>query len=385
MPSIKVRKIGDLVYVVYTHNGKIFKVYTGIKVEDKFWNLCAISKTYPDFDNARTRIAEMQMRVMNAAIKVRAQGHDPSVGRVQAEFHAQDGELLTKRSFWENYDDFLRVKKYKTNSKNKIELYKRTLDLYCAWSGYEMDMVTWGRLNFGRFIQYLLFKQNLDDYDIQKLVRWLKVYMKFAYPLKNLSWMKYDINSSEEEIVALTGGELQNLIDADLGGYLETARDLFVFLATTGMRFCDSQVSNPSLVTENDMIKFAQHKTVGGSFPPLYGVSMRVLAKYGGAPPQVSEQRLEESLKELCAELKLNRPITLQTTKGNSVISTIFPLSEVINSDTARKTFISLCLLKGASLQDIMIFTRHSDYKSMRPYLKYHLQHLKNVADKGAI
>ena len=38
MPTIKVRKYGDSVYIIYTHKLKIFKKFTGVKVEDKYWS-----------------------------------------------------------------------------------------------------------------------------------------------------------------------------------------------------------------------------------------------------------------------------------------------------------------------------------------------------------
>ena len=72
--------------------------------------------------------------------------------------------------------------------------------------------------------------------------------------------MRYILLNVEEEVIALLEPELKNLIDADLGGWMESTRDLFVFLATTGMRFSDSQLFNPNWVTPEQILEFSQHQ-----------------------------------------------------------------------------------------------------------------------------
>jgi len=166
---------------------------------------------------------------------------------------------------------------------------------------------------------------------------------------------------------------------------MESTRDLFVFLATTGMRFSDSQLFNPTWVTPEQILEFSQLKTGGKAYPPLYEVSRRVLIKYDGIPPQISNQKFNDHLKELFEELKLNRPVTIKVIRNKKVYETVSPLSAVISSHTARRTFITMCLNKGMPLQDVMKMSGHSDYKSMKPYIKVTRKHLRTVADKWEI
>jgi hypothetical protein len=51
----------------------------------------------------------------------------------------------------------------------------------------------------------------------------------------------------------------------------------------------------------------------------------------------------------------------------------------------ARSTFITLDFDKGMPLQDVMKMSGHSDYKSMKPYIRVTLKHLRMVADKWEI
>jgi site-specific recombinase XerD len=166
---------------------------------------------------------------------------------------------------------------------------------------------------------------------------------------------------------------------------LETTRDLFVFLATTGMRFSDSQLFDPHWVTEEKILEFTQLKTGGKAFPPLYEASRRVLLKYNGIPPQISNQKFNDYLKELFEELDMKRPVTIQTVKGRVVCREIFPLYSVISSHTARRTFHYPLLEKGMPIQDVMKMSGHSDYKSMKPYHYYPVNNLDSLSDNGNI
>jgi site-specific recombinase XerD len=81
----------------------------------------------------------------------------------------------------------------------------------------------------------------------------------------------------------------------------------------------------------------------------------------------------------------MKRPVIIQTVQARVVSREIFPLYSVISSHAARRTFITLCLEKGMPLQDVMKMSGHSDYKSMKPYIKVTRKHLRTVADKWEI
>jgi hypothetical protein len=92
---------------------------------------------------------------------------------------------------------------------------KVVLEYFCTWSGYKFDIETFDKIMFGRFIQYLLVDQHLADTTINKHVKVLKTFLKFAYPTKDLSWLKYTLLAVEEEMISLTEDELKYLIEAD--------------------------------------------------------------------------------------------------------------------------------------------------------------------------
>ena len=276
MPTLKVRKYRNSMYVVYTHKMKIFKIFTGAKVDDKYWNGSFPKKNCPGFEIIKQQISDMELRVLNASLKLGAAGMDPVVDRVRSEFYAQ---LKTVKSFWKLYYEYLEVKTFKPGTLQKAVVYMKMLKRFCTQTGYTFDIDTWDNLTFGRFIQYLLVYQKYADSSINMLVRGTKSFLRFAYPKKDLSLMRYNQLPLDQEIVALKEAELKTFITAELDGYLDRTRDLFVFLATTGMRFSDSQRFDPSWITPEDILEFNQLKTGGKAMPPLYEVSRRVLDK----------------------------------------------------------------------------------------------------------
>lgn len=382
MPTLKVRKYRNSVYVVYTHKMKIFKIFTGAKVDDKYWNGSFPKKKCPDYEIIKQQISDMELRVLNASLKLRAMGMDPVVDKVRAEFYAQ---VKTIKPFWKLYDEYLEVKTFKPGTLQKAVVYMKMLKRFCTQTGYPFDIDTWDNLTFGRFIQYLLVDQKYADSSINRLVRGTKSFLRFAYPKKDLSWMRYNQLPLDQEIVALKEAELKTLITAELDGYLDQARDLFVFLATTGMRFSDSQRFDPSWITPEDILEFNQLKTGGKAMPPLYDVGRLILDKGSGLPPKITNAKFNKQLKELFQVLKLDRPIVSIVVKGKIVSRSVSPLYSVITSHDARRTFITLCLQKGMPIQDVMRMSGHSDYKSMKPYMRVSLKHLRSEADKWDI
>lgn len=81
----------------------------------------------------------------------------------------------------------------------------------------------------------------------------------------------------------------------------------------------------------------------------------------------------------------MTRPIATHIVRGKVVYRSVAPLCDIISSHTSRRTFITLCLQKGMPLQDVMRMSGHSDFKSMKPYMRVTLKHIRSVADKWNI
>jgi hypothetical protein len=122
MSSIKTRKYQDSVYVIYCHKNKKFKIFTCVKIEDKFWNLCAPKKNCPDYANVISQVAAMETRILNASMAVRAKGIEPSVELVEEEFYKQLAPRQCKQPFWQKYKEYLELLTFRESTRRQIAM-----------------------------------------------------------------------------------------------------------------------------------------------------------------------------------------------------------------------------------------------------------------------
>jgi site-specific recombinase XerD len=398
MSSITLTKRRETVYVVYTHQRKRFRVSTRVNVEDQYWDEDHLRKNHPEFKNTNDLIKAVFSRVVTASLSVSTRGLNPTTELVRGEYIKMFTPPVEEKpleqpieTFWTKWNQYHAQLTCRDTTKVNHKLaytHMKNFETYAKKANglkWQLTIDNLDKVVFGQFIQYLLLTLGMVDSSINKNVRFFKAYLHWAYPEKDFHWMKYTLMNVEEEVIALTEAELLYISEFKIGGYMEKTRDLFVFLATSGMRYSDSQLFDPTWVSPEQVMTFTQRKTSGIAIAPLSNISKRILVKYGGLPPQLSKNKFNDYLKDLFEEAKMNRHITVRVVKGKNVIPTIYPLHKVISSHTARRTFITLCLEKGMPLQDVMSMSGHADYKSMKPYIRVTKQHIRSVANKWDI
>jgi integrase len=104
--------------------------------------------------------------------------------------------------------------------------------------------------------------------------------------------------------------------------------------------------------------------------------SKAILEKYkdqkfpnGLALPVITNQRMNEYLKDLCELCGLNTPITRVVVRGGQRVQEVQPKFNLIGTHAGRRTFICFALSSGIPPQVVMKWTGHSDYKAMKPYI----------------
>lgn len=366
MPSIKVEKLRDSVYVKYTHKGRVLKIDTGVKLHDIFWNQGVLPDECPERDNISSKIRLVENRLLDASMLIRNLGTDPTPEKVQSEYHTQEIQNIKSVDLWDKINKS--IKKMKSDYGRRIaEKLKESFMRFCLVKGYSFNQTSWDLVMLGNYIQYLLIHEEQEDYDIALMVDALKIFIMDAYPENEFKWMRYDPIEHGEELFSLNEGELKCLIDAELGGYIEEARDLFVFLATGGMRYQESQVPNPGLISKEVKERYRVLNPVWKQCPLHFEASRMILIKYNGIPPQMPLGMLNELLKELFTELKLERVVRAKNDKNLDDVVKLTPLYDAVTVETARRTFITNCFLKGIPIGDVMLMAGHNDYKTLIP------------------
>lgn len=255
-----------------------------------------------------------------------------------------------------------------------------------------------------KFVDYLRNDLNMRNSTIGKQLGFLKWFLRWAANkghCQELAFKTYapKLKATEKKVVFLDWDELMKVYAFEFPEFgtklkltnmngkeyektttvgkktLEQVRDVFCFCCFTSLRYSDAANLKRSDVFP-DHITITTVKTADTLKIELNKYARAILDKYEGvefpfnrALPVISNQRMNEYLKELGEVCGLNNPITETYYKGNQRIDNVFPKWAMIGTHTGRRTFICNALMLGISPQIVMKWTGHSDYKAMKPYI----------------
>ena len=147
------------------------------------------------------------------------------------------------------------------------------------------------------------------------------------------------------------------------------------FCCLTGLRHSDVYNLRRSNI-KGDRIEITTIKDTDNLIIELNDHSWAILKKYENIPfehdkvlPVISNQKMNEYLKELCKLAKIDEPIRETYLVGNERKEVTKPKYELIGTHAGRRTFICNALSLGIPAQVVMKWTGHSDYKAMKPYI----------------
>lgn len=211
---------------------------------------------------------------------------------------------------------------------------------------------------------------------IKGFLRWS--YLKGYHTEKGFQSFSPKIKTTDSKVVFLDWDELMHVYTYPIPAsknYLERVRDVFCFCCFTSLRYSDVANLKRSAVKEN-RIEVTTIKTNDSLTIDLNDNAKAILKKYEGesfpynrALPVISNQRMNEYVKELGELCGIDEQITKVYLKGSKRIEEVFPKYALLSTHTARRTFISNAIMMGIPPQVVMGFTGHSDYKAMKPYV----------------
>ena len=157
--------------------------------------------------------------------------------------------------------------------------------------------------------------------------------------------------------------------------YLERVRDVFLFCCFSSLRYSDVRNLKRSDV-KPDHIEVTTVKTADSLIIELNDHSKAILEKYKDIQfeddmvlPVISNQKMNDYLKELGELAEIDEPVRETYYKGNERIDEIFPKYALLSTHAGRRTFICNALALGIPAEVVMKWTGHSDYKAMKPYI----------------
>ncbi len=396
----KVNRKGEcVVYIRYGHQQKSTDISTGLKVLLKHWN-DEKEKVNSVSGIRKTKINEGLLRQNEKAdlyaktIIDKIKSELISIARSMIQDDVEPGVHLVK-------DVFLEKKKPKNKDQdlNKIGLLfkqfidnssksKRTIKNYGTASHHIMEFekhtkkpLTVKMLDMAFYDDFVNFLYNdikkpdntkgLAHNSVATTIKNLKVFLvyleKRGYNFQHLiPYLK--ATYQDTPIYFLTEDELDLLYNYKFeSSRLEKVRDLFVLNCYLGLRVSDLTRLTKDHITDG-AIELKALKNQKDVFIPLTPVSIAILEKYNYEIPFISDQKMNEYIKEACEIAKIDQKVEeIKMVSGNKTYELV-PKWQVITTHIAIKTFISLCSKKGISPKIVSEITG----KTVRVILKHY-------------
>lgn len=295
----------------------------------------------------------------------------------------EDEQKEVQISFWSVVDEFVKecgslnnwtdstYKKFST-VKNHIREFKKNANFeYFDENG------------LNEYVNFLREKKDMRNSSVGKQIGFLKWFLRWSFKKgynHNIAYetFKPKLKTTPKKVIFLTWDELNKLKDYQIPKdkqYLERVRDVFLFCCFTSLRYSDVRNLKRSDV-KPDHIEVTTVKTADSLVIELNDHSKAILEKYKDvhfenniALPVISNQKMNDYLKELGELAGIDEPIRETYYKGNKRIDEVTPKYALLSTHAGRRTFICNALALGIPAQVVMKWTGHSDYKAMKPYI----------------
>ena len=286
-------------------------------------------------------------------------------------------------NFYEVFDDFVRVcgrqNDWTHSTFEKFTAVKNHLKNFCS----ELSFDFFDEEGLTKYVQYLREVREMRNSTIGKQLSFLKWFLRWSFKQGMHSNNAYDtfkpkLKDTQKKIIFLTWEELNKLREFKIPPTkqaLERVRDVFLFQCFTGLRYSDVFNLRRSDI-KGDHIEVTTVKTSDSLIIELNDHSKAILEKYKDvefendkALPVITNQKMNDYLKELAELAEINEPVRQTYYKGNERIDEVTPKYALLGTHAGRRTFICNALALGIPPQVVMKWTGHSDYKAMKSYI----------------
>ena len=238
-------------------------------------------------------------------------------------------------------------------------------------------------------------KKGLKNSSIRKNLDNLKWFLRWATDKgynKELAFTTFQpkLKEVKNTVVYLTWDELMliyNFTPSSTRSNLEKVKDVFCFCCFTSLRYSDVANLKRSNVFE-DYILVTTIKTYDTLRIELNKYSKAILEKYKDeeyennlALPVISNQKMNDGLKELGELCGINEPVSITYYKGSERTDEVYKKYELLTTHCGRRTFISNAIMLGIPPEVVMKWTGHEDYRTMKPYIAIADKEKKNAMD----
>ena len=338
----------------FNNESKNFIYSTGEKIKPTEWDF---EGRQPNDLNGRTKRAEIHRSVKmqldryssfftEIVNRYKNINEELTVDILKQRFDEKFKKITVKSDFFRIYQEFLDEKEndYTGNSisNSTLKRYKCNKNLLEDFESNSKVKISLGKFDnklYNKFLKYCIEEKKHSANTLHRNVGLLKTFLLWALNKKytynnNFIAFKKPAKFTTDEI-ALNYEQVELIYNYNLSENkrLEKVRDLFVFGCTTGMRFGNYSTISRSDVDGN-FIRVIDLKSKSKNLAiPLNSISKSILEKYDYNLPSITNQKMNEYLKE---------------------IATLSGLERELNTHLARHTFATtITLTNGVPIESV--------------------------------
>ena len=295
----------------------------------------------------------------------------------------QEQDEPTAKTFLDYYDEFVKeqskVNSWTTSTIKRFGYIRKHITDFQRSPTFD----TFNTKGLQKYLNYLQEVKHQRNTTIEKKLSFLGWFLRWAVKNKystntDFEDFKPKLRKAQKTIVYLEWVELMNMYHfavPESKEYLRRVRDVFCFCCFTSLRYSDVYNLKRTDI-RGGKINITTIKTADKLQIELNQYSKAILEKYEDLPfinnkalPVISNQKMNEYLKELGELCELDTPVANTYYIGGDRYDEVVPKYELLSTHAGRRTFICNSLAMGIPANVVMKWTGHSDYKAMKPYI----------------
>ncbi len=403
MPTIKFfvekrKQHGELKAVAslratFHFDGHILTLGTGISVHIKNWHQKnqRITKSEPGCVELNMMLSNMRDNLMRTYRELHLTGVDVTPQMVKDKFRISkksDDTIPPVNTLLQEFDSYIKLKTV-GGTRTFWAHVPSTQKYLTEFIGSRIVTFADVDMNFCEGFAASLTAKGLTMNTVASHLKRFRIFLNHATKNgdnSNLRYKAYRTKESETEIFFLTMQEIKLLMEVKLSARLERIRDCFIIGCHTGLRYSDLAHLKKCDIMDG-FIRFRVLKTQDIHSVPLITLAKNILKKYSINPgpfalPLLSNQKMNEGIKEIAAIAKLNNIVTLIRYIGLKRIEVSYKKCDLISTHWMRKSFISNSLIMGIPQEQVMALSNHKSFNSFKKYFKVRDEEKQNAMKK---
>jgi hypothetical protein len=366
--------------VQYRIQGKQFRIFTGVTVQESEWNerskvVNSKNESYILLNQRISKSRELVESFLYELLKTnKVYDHLELKQYIKKYFDVKRNEK-NEHDLTSAFGLFIE-KKTLSYSPLTIRAYRNTLAHLNDYS--KNKPIAFNKMTkewFEGFTRFLKIVKKHSPSMRGKQVKTIKAVLNFAFEEGLHNETRYRLVRKENEHspnVYLTEEEISELyhIQTELPGERELI-DAFVFICLTGVRYSDYHTltkDNFKQEGKHCFLNYRQEKTnTRVSVPIIYELACDIIEKYNYHLPKFSNAYMNRRLKQICQKYNL---LDNEILLSKEQLSGVFKKRQLISIHTGRRSFATNQYLKSVPINLIMAATGHQSEKAFRLYIK---------------